>query len=243
MGAFVSELHRPGLDQDAIIQHDTVAAVSTFNLDEDDLPAGVLRGFAAPADGTRPCALVLAAGSEVIALARADRFSPEARQQELRLGWCGFSIGGVAQGIALGEDIRLCCLLSGRILKRWDGAELAEMVRPSRTLLSVTDLRDRAQAARGCSEIDQVLPFALDLARTRGSRACLNASFRYLLGRPVDSAGAKSFLADFLNVANIVALWSEIMGSPEFRARGRTYLPGPFEPDFPFPLSAIAGVQ
>jgi len=223
-----------------MIQLTAFAAVSTFQVEAGDVPSGTLRGFAAPAGGPRPCALVLAAGPEAIAVAQAGGFSPEARQCNLRLGWCGFSVGGLAQGLALGRDLELRCMVSDRVLGRWDAAELAAIVRPPpRTWLSVADLRVRLQAECGCTDISQVLPFAQELARSRGLRAALAVSYRYLLGREMDRAGETQYLAKAADAGGIAACWAAIMDSEEFRYRSQSMLPGPFEPGFPFPLDTL----
>jgi len=212
------------------------AAVADFAVIEDEIEQGLLHGFAAPANGLLPCAVVLWAGNRVMSVARATGYLEQARVANFRLGWCGFRVGGLAQSIALGQDAELRCLVSGQVLGRWDGDHLANSVRPNQTRLSFPLVRERIKVERGCRDVEEVLPFAMELLHTRGPRALLEASYRYIHNRELDEAGAAGFSKELTSEENIISCWRIMMDSHEFQAKQTVYLPGPYDPGFPFPL-------
>ena len=225
--------------------HNEIAAVHIFRASDDALSLGRVEGYAAPDGGLRPCAVGLFAAGQVIATARAVRFSRTARDEELRQGWCGFSIGGIAQALAFGADPELRCLVSDRILVQWRGDDLvASLAPPAPRSITVAGLRERLQMEGGCRDIRQVLPFAADLAQSRGPRAFLDASYRYLNERALDDAGAAGFMDEVESGPDaLMRVWDVMRSADEFRARKRHVLAGPFDPSFPFPLGALEGAR
>lgn len=224
----------------AAISQEHFAAATHVELTAIDLIKGRITGYAAPAEGPKPCALVLLSGSQIVSIARAIRFSAAASDTGVRRGWCGFVISGVEQGLALGGEVQLRCLVSERLFGQWSGEELGGVLRRStRSFLSVVSLRKHLSIDGGCSNYRQVVPFALDLGRARGSRAVLEASYRYLHTRSLDRLGEESFLDELLEAAAIERVWEVIMRSEEYRARRSIMLPGPFDPGFTFPLEGI----
>src|SRR6195952_722234 len=94
---------------------DSYAPVSYFELLQETSLSGSIRGIASPSAGTKPCALVLVSGKNMISTTAANTFAAEAETRQIRLGWCGFTIGGLGQALAGGKDIELRCLVSGDV--------------------------------------------------------------------------------------------------------------------------------
>lgn len=215
------------------------APVATFEVDETNISSGVLRGVAAPERGKLPCAMALTADTKLISSAKAGRFSSKALDMALRLGWCGFQIGGLAQSIAFGGGVQLRCAVSGRVLRRWDGADLAEVIKPSRSSIDVAGLLVRVRAELGSQQMQHVVPFALQAARTHGARVCVEQSYRYFFGRGTDSSADGFLSSTFDNEAALMAFWKLLVESSEFRSKSVAILPGPFDLGFPFPLDIL----
>ena len=219
---------------------DAYAATETFEASTDLGQAGVVNGIAAPLNGPKPCLVALIAGSEIIAISQASQFSPNAHAKKVRLGWCGYSIGGISQAIAIDPTPELRCAVSGRVLMRLEGEMLAARIQPPiRPMMSVDELRARLQVEAGASDIEQVMPFAIELFHRKGPEALVVASYRYILDRQADAAGLLRYAADCTDPQNIRNVWASMMHSDEFRARKRKVLPGPFDPDFPFSRNCL----
>lgn len=208
---------------------------------EDEIPSsGLASGFAAPARGPKCCVIAIASGDEILAVSRASSFSPAAREKNIRLGWGGFTISGLAQAIASGTDPELKCLVSGKTLKQWSGEELSEKwSSDSFSWVNIQDVRMRLQLEQGCRDVEQVVEFAMDFRAKHGPEALLNISYRYLLQRDLDDGGRSLYFQSFPDTSSILRTWNTIMDSNEFAMRSRGYLAGPFEPGFPFPLSVF----
>lgn len=216
------------------------APVERFEVSESEFDIGVLMGFAAPVSGPQPCGVKVSAGGELLATTSASRFSTDALTAGIRLGWCGFMIGGVEQCVALGHDVELRCMASDRLLKRWKAQTVASSLRPrQRRRLSVSDLRSRLNLERGCSDIQQVMPIAEHFARLHDSRAFVEISYRYLLDREADIGSSVYVNTDYSERSNIEILWRMIMDGTEFKTRFIAMLPGPFDTGFLFSLDAL----
>jgi hypothetical protein len=219
---------------------DKFAPVDSFELLQDPIPSGVLRGIATPVSGPKPCALALVAGEATIATSAAMGFSQGAAERGIRQGWCAFQIGGLHQAVALGHDVELRCIVSGQVQIRWEGSALAASLTPPRPkYLAFSDLRTVLRGFDACTDLQQVLPFALELARISGSRTVRRASYQYFLERPPEPAVEAERPPDLVTAQAVLKLWSDLSQSPEHRALDRQFLPGPFDPRFPFSLHAL----
>jgi hypothetical protein len=216
------------------------AAVDYFEILQEPAPSGIVRGIASPAGGPAPCALVLFSGQTMIATAPARDFSAAAKAHHIRLGWCGFEIGGLSQALAHGQEVELRCLTSGKVLAQWESTSLAVGLIPQhRKFLTVGDMLKKLGNEGACPDISHILPFALALSQTRGTRPFLEASFRYLLGRQLDSAAELRFAGDYTTDKAVLSFWHTVLDSPERDRQAKLALPGPFDPFFPFPLDAL----
>lgn len=223
---------------------DQYAPVEKFEISHDAISLGFVRGFAGPATGTKPSALALIAGENTISSSAAVNFSPDAENKNVRLGWCGFEIGGFGQAVAFGQDIELRCMISGKVQARWDGAQLAgTLFSQRRDYLTVTDMLRQIRNSGVCHEIEQVLPFALTLVRSHGSRVYLETTFRYLLNRSPNSLEFSLFNKEYTTLDAINECWKTVMHSQEYIDNHKFPLPGPFNASFPFPLDILYNNQ
>lgn len=221
---------------------DRHAAVAEFRLTRDALPTGSVSGLAAPAKGSRPCGVALVAGESLVAIAGAVEFSDHAAQLGARLGWCGFTIGGLGQAAAMADHVELRCLASGRTLAWWESATLASgLEAPRRTPIRLEQLLGRVRKPRASSDMGQVLPFGLHLAQSRGTRPFLQASWHYYLGRDINPEEVEEWGAfDFTEPDTVRDLWHALVTSPACEMGKYYSRPGPFDPAFPFSLGAFA---
>ena len=216
------------------------APVKKFEIQQDMLSSGVVRGLAIPASGSLPCALALAAGPNVLAVAAATNFSSVALERNIRLGWCGFEVGGLNQAVATGHDVEIRCHTTGQVQVRWDGTTLASCLeRQSRKHLTVQGMLSRLSSNITLADLDQVVPFALDLACRSGSRPFLRASYQYILRRWPEPEAESRFAGDYTTPQAIRELWNVLVNSPEATAARTPFLAGPFDPSFPFPLDPL----
>lgn len=204
------------------------------------MASGTIEGHASPERGPLPCGLRLEAGLEAVSVAEATGFSDAAARSGLRLGWCGFVIGGLAQAIAMDDDVTLRCSASGAVLAKWSAASLTGSLLPTaRRPLTVEGLIARSIAAGGCSDARQVLPFAVGLAKAEGREAFIEATYRYLLDRRPDAKAINLPGRDDLDPGIIEACWQAVMSSDEYGSVRRWGHAGPFQPSFPFPLAPL----
>ena len=235
----MSPAQKDGLVFDALWQ-DHFLPVSNLQLTDEGFESGTAIGFAAPSSGLKPCALALQSSGQTISVARAVRFSDNARGLGIRRGWCGFLISGLEQCLSLNGSAQLRCAVSNQLLHEWTGEQLSSTIQPrTRQLVTVNGMRERLLSDGCCQDLDDVISFAIDLGHSSGSRAVLEASYHYLLSRGVDRAAEQEFSEDFLDEATIRELWRRIKASDEFRARAPLMLPGPFDPGFAFPLEGL----
>ncbi|TVV70741.1 hypothetical protein [Sphingomonas solaris] len=195
-----------------------------------------IAGHAAPAAGRLPCAVRLEADGEVIAIARATRFSADAAAAGIRLGWCGIVVDGLDLAAALADRARLVCVTSGAVL--------LEVAVPSPALpaalpapLSVAGLIAEAQQGEACDEAGAIHPFALATLQRHGVAGVLDAAYRTLLLRPAEA----SMIADWQALPPLRDLagmaLQVLLTSTEYRDRPGHIIPGPFHPTFAFDLS------
>ena len=216
------------------------APIKQFDILQDVFSSGPISGLASPVAGSQPCALALVAGTKVVAVATATAFSPVALKRNMRLGWCGFEIGGLSQAVATGHDVELRCHATGQVQVRWDGAILAlRLTQQHRKHLTVQDMLRKLSSNITIADVEQVLPFAMDLARRQGSRPFVKASYRYFLGRLPEPEAETRFAGDYTTHEPIREFWNVLINSPEAGAIRQSFLPGPFDPSFPFPLNIL----
>lgn len=216
------------------------APTAQFEVLRMDMASGTIEGHAAPDRGLLPCGLRLEAGRETVSSAEATGFSDAAARSGLRLGWCGFVIGGLAQAVAMDDDVTLKCAGSGAVLSKWSAASLTAMLLPAaRRPLTVEGLIARSIAAGGCSDVRQVLPFAIGLARTRGREAFIKATYRYLLDRLPDAQAIDLPRGEEVDPGMVEACWQAVISSDEYTSVRRWGHAGPFQPSFPFPLAPL----
>lgn len=222
-------------------QNSHYAAVAELRLNRDPLPDGSVSGLAVPAKGSKPCGVALVAGGNVVAIAGAIEFSSHAAQIGARHGWCSFTIGGFGQAATMADHVELRCLASDRTLAWWDSAVLASgLEAPRRTPIRLEQLLGRVRKLRASSDMEQILPFGLHFAQSRGTGPFLQASWQYYLNRDINSEEVEEWGdLDYTEADTVRNMWSAIMGSPECEM-GKFYSrPGPFDPAFPFTLGAF----
>lgn len=182
-----------------------------------------------------PCALRLEADGELIALAQATDFCRAAAARGLRRGWCGVMLGGLDIAAALADTVRIYCVASGELLLEAD----APAPSPARRMpLSVEELI--VAMRRDVCDDDAALlrPFAEATLRRYGLHAMLDAAYRTLLGRPVESGVVEAWRAD-LPPDPAGTVLRGITDSPEFRDRPGRIVPDPFHPAFAFDRDLI----
>ena len=81
--------------------------VAAFHLERDYEGRAV--GYAAPTGGA-PVLLKLTSDQTPIAFVRATAYSQAAADAGLRSGWCGFTLTGLSEAFAVGDDVELKCV-------------------------------------------------------------------------------------------------------------------------------------
>lgn len=205
-------------------------AVATLKI---ETRTGLIMGYATPRVGPRPAALSLTADGVAIAVVRASRYSATAAAVGVRLGWCGFELPGLAQAFALGSDVAINCVASGRILERlaFTPAVFEQVSQPSQPL-SAAEVFTVGSLGERCSDLDEILPFAVDHRNRHGARSFLEATFQMLLDRIPFDGDYLAYEGQAMTDAGLIALLEKITTSEEFARNPLRAMPGPFHPAF-----------
>ncbi len=199
-----------------------------------------LIGYAAPKNGTKPCVLKLTADDTPIAFIRASRFSAEAFDAGLRLGWCGFEIPGLAQAFAIGSRVELACAGSGAILATIPVSTAVFAARAGEVeRLSAAEVIVASRSGETCEHLDQLLPFAAHHRQKFGPRAVVEATFQTVLGRWPEHDLVDRWSRSIGDDAELIAFIDEITDSPEYRKDPLRSLPGPFHQAFRYDLGPL----
>lgn len=194
-------------------------------------------GYAAPRSGMKPCVLKLTADDTPIAFIRASRFSLEADDAGLRMGWCGFEIPGLAQAFAIGSRVEIACAGTGAILATIPLSPFifdSRIAEPER--LSAAEVIVASRSGETCDDIDQLLPFAAHHLRKFGPRAAVEATFQTLLGRWPENDVVEKWSPSIDDDEQLTALIAEITDSSEYQDDPLKSLPGPFHQAFRYDL-------
>ena len=168
-------------------------------------------------------------------MATCDGFSDEAAREGIRLGWCGFTLGGLPAAAALGQGAELLCAVSARPLAVWSRDDLAQIdLATRRPLLSVPGLRRYVNGLNGCGEARQIIPFLARYAERRPMRELIAALWRYFLRRPPLDSEIDKIVVDLPDEWKLEWLLDRVTSTDEFKAGPGFPFPGPFEPEFPF---------
>lgn len=188
-----------------------------------------LLGIAAPRAGVKPAALRLEAGSDLISVVRASRFSPDASARGLRFGWCGFELPGLALALAIGSDITVRCHATREVLSVLRlGPDVFDAAAKRTTLLDVGAVMNLGAAGER-ADVEQILPFAIDHNTRVGYHSFIEATYQMTLGRlPTDNERKKAEpkVTSDLGVEKLLRRLSD--GSKGGLGR----LPGPFHSAF-----------
>lgn len=215
------------------------AAVEKFYVETVLSDGYAVTGFAAPSRGTQPCALMLVANGELLAVTVAGDFSSTAQAAGIRLGWCGFEIGDLPTCALLQTTIELRCIASNRLLQSWSRDALAEFQSVPRRVLSVAAFRQRLRRPGACYDVAHVLPFGEHHRWSSDDRAFLIASYRWAFERIPTSEELDIRMAAFPPGWTVSDCWFAFCHSDEARRRQVPPLPGPFRPSFPFSLALL----
>ena len=197
-------------------------------------------GYAAPKSGTKPCVLKLTTDDIPIAFIRASRFSVEAHDAGLRMGWCGFEIPGLAQAFAIGSRVELACASTGAILAT---VPLSQAIFDSRIAeperLSAAGVIGASRSGETCDDIDQLLPFAAHHLRKFGPRSAVEATFQTLLARWPENDVVDKWSPSIDDDEQLTELIAEITDSSEYQDNPLKSLPGPFHQAFRYDLGLL----
>ena len=190
-----------------------------------------LCGIAAPRAGIKPTALRLEAGSEIVSVVRASRFSADAMARGLRSGWCGFELPGLARALAIGSDVTVRCHASGDVVsvlklgpEVFDAAARRAVVMDVAAVMALGEAGERA-------EVEQILPFAIDHKARLGFHSFIEATYQMILGRlPTDAERRK--IEPKLGSDEAVEKLLRKLSDDSKRGGGLLRLPGPFHSAF-----------
>jgi hypothetical protein len=206
-----------------------------------EITDGAIAGIAAPIGGSLPCQVGLFAGDVPVAFARAARFSQEAEDAAIRLGWCGFKLQGLDQALALGGPVEVRCGASGAVLmKPKIGPEIFSASVRSPRVLSVFEAIFITRAAEGCPDVARLAVFGREHLRRHGPRGFLAATYRTILGREADPVGIAMWdgAADYASL--VEQFIADMVESAEYEAIPVRVLPGPFQTAFAYDQTLIA---
>lgn len=192
-----------------------------------------ITGYAAPRMGPKPAALALKADGVLIAAVRASRYSHTAAEAGVRAGWCGFELPGVAQAFALGAEVTLCCLASGKVLERLalSPSVFEEVHRPSQPL-SVSEVFAAGSLGERCADFTENLAFAIDHRNQHGARSFLEATYQMLLDRIPKPADYGLYEGLVATDEGLIEFLEELVASKEYAQYPLRAMPGPFHPAF-----------
>ena len=193
----------------------------------------VITGYAAPKGGVLPSVLKLMSDNVPIAYVRASRFSAEAEQAGLRLGWCGFRAPGLSKAFAIGSTVTLRCAQDDRILMT---VPFNEDVFTSSNGSTLTAEAIILTGGRGevFESVEQMLPFMRWHRDRHGQSGLVEAAYMTILGRWPDGAAVHTWSPLVDNDKGIVSMLSAIAKSDEFLRKPAHCLPGPFHQGFRF---------
>lgn len=208
------------------------AAIAEFSAEIVD---DAMQGFAAPKTGLLPCVVGLFAGDTAISFARATSFS---EATEIRMGWCGFRLPGLAQAVALEGEVQLRCGVTNAVLLR-PVVDITTVERKTRIVeqISLTEFLSGVRAQEAFPEIGQLAIFGYEHMRRHGGQSFLFAAYQTLLEREPDAATISSWSSEGLGVDDIETYLADIVESDEFRRQAVKALPGPFQAGFKFDRS------
>lgn len=206
-----------------------------------EIADGILTGIAAPIGGSLPCQVGLFAGDVPVAFARAARFSQDAEDANIRLGWCGFHLPGLDQAMALGGPIEVRCGVSGAVLlkPKIDGGIFGDTVKSSRTL-SVFDAIRLTREAEACPDVARLAIFGRDHLRLHGPRGFLTATYRTVLCREIDPTGLAMWDMAVDHASLVEEFLEDLTHSAEYLSLPVHTLPGPFQSGFAYDQTLIA---
>ena len=194
---------------------------------------GVVTGYAAPRGGTLPSVLKLMSDDVPVAYVRASRFSAEAEDAGLRLGWCGFRAPGLSKAFAVGSRVTLRCAHDDRVLMTVPYSEDVFSAPGGRALTAESVI---LAGGRGESfdSPKQMLPFLRWHRDRHGHSQVIEAAFMTLLGRWPDGAAVHAWTPRVGDDKGLVSLVTTIVESDEFLRKPVASLPGPFHQGFRF---------
>jgi hypothetical protein len=218
------------------------APVDQVEIDPSSIEEGVLRGYAAPNRGPKPCLLELVAGRTVLALAPACGFSKKALLANVRFGWCGFELGGLTVAGAFGETVQVRCAVSGDVIDSWIPEKLLlQLLAETRgPIIRVIELQEVMRGFSGCSDLSQIVPFAEQFRSSHDDRDFVNASYLYLHKRRASDEELDDFVAHLPADWDSAVCWNRIVNSDEFTSQRRFPVPGVFSAAFPYGLGVFA---
>lgn len=197
-----------------------------------------VEGFAAPRNTLLPCMVALYAGDVPISFARAASLSPEAQDEGIRLGWCGFRLPGLPQAFALGGEIQVRCGVTGKVLMK-PKVEAASVERKNRTSksLTLTEFLTEIRREEACADVEDLAVFAYDHLRRHGGHSFLFAAYQTFLQRDPDNAAIATWSGGSLSFEDVKAYLLDVFESDEFQTRAIQSMPGPFQAGFKFDRS------
>ncbi|WGM32288.1 hypothetical protein [Brevundimonas sp. NIBR11] len=205
-------------------------AVTTLHIES---RTGLITGYATPRIGPRPAALSLTTGDTTIAVVRASRYSQTAAEAGIRAGWCGFELPGLAQAFALGSDVAINCVATGKVLERLAfSPDVFEAVSPPSQPLSAAEVFFAGSLGERCSDLEQVMPFAIDHRNRHGARSFMEATYQMLLDRLPDTVAYKQYEGVVTTDAGLIEFLDDITASDEYARYPLRVMPGPFHPAF-----------
>ena len=202
--------------------------VAHFGLKSD---GPVIQGYAAPTNGPQPAMVNLVSDGELIAAARASRYSAAAASASIRHGWCGFELHGLGKAFAIGDQVELQCAGSGAVLHAFEiRAEMfqgpASKTRPAEKVLAA------GSAGEVCDDVEQIVPFLAWHRQRYGIDQLIEATFQTVLGRWPEGAAIELWRDKLNNNQELAKFVSTLMTSDEFQGRPIRHLPGPFHQAF-----------
>jgi hypothetical protein len=199
-----------------------------------ELHANRVSGISISERSDRPCAVIIYSADRVYGVGIASKLvsiEPKASQND---GRCGFEVFGIQNAFALGQDAELRCAITKKTLVAFTPSEILTATRSSQKRITVEALQGLVGNHISQDNLDAVWPFAESFARVNGTDAFIEASYRYLLGRPIDPDGHASKL-NLLNSDNrLMAVWENIVSSTEFQERKSRSFVSPYDGSFPF---------
>ena len=190
-----------------------------------------LCGIAPPRAGIKPTALRLQAGSDLISVVRASRFSADAATRGLRFGWCGFELPGLAQALAIGSDVTVRCQASGDVLAILKlGPEVFDAAVQQVATMDIAGVMNLGAAGER-AEVEQILPFAIDHKNRLGFHSFIEATYQMIVGRLPTDAERKKIEPKVESDEGVEKLLRKLLSGSN-GSNGPLPLPGPFHSAF-----------